>query len=101
MLASMIAATGSVYVETTRNPGDESGLSDANTPRMMAIEAPAPTTAASSEAIITSFRRILAHPLKWAETDGGKRGPRISHGSRSSQRQRVEGEGGISNQIKW
>src|SRR5216684_608843 len=99
MLASMIAATGSVYVETTRNPGDESGLSDANTPRMMAIEAPAPTTAASSEAINTSFRRILSSSSEMG-CDGGERGPRISHGSRSSQRQRVEGAGGISNQIK-
>src|SRR5437660_9553104 len=101
MLASMTDATGSVYVERTKNPGDESGLSDANTPRMMAIEAPAPTMAASSEAINTSFKRILAHPLKWAVTGGGERGPRISHGSRSSQPQRAEGEGRTINQIKW
>src|SRR5438128_12681164 len=100
MLAYDTAATGKTKVEIAKGPGEESGLSDANTPRMMAIEAPAPTTAASSEAINTSFRRILSSSSEMG-CDGGERGPRISHGSRSSQPQRAEDEGRTINQIKW
>jgi hypothetical protein len=65
---------------------------------MMAIEALEPIAAASSEAIITSFRRTLAHPLKM--TDGGKRAKdttRLKKLSAAEGRRQCR----TSNQIKW
>ncbi len=101
MLAYDTAATGKTKVEIAKGPGEESGLSDANTPRMMAIEAPAPTTPASSEAINTSFRRILSSSSEMGcDRRRRARAKDITRFKKLSAA-RVEGEGGTSNLIKW
>jgi len=53
-----MAPAGSMKVESTSNPGEVRGFSDANAPRIIAIEAPAPAMAAINDAISTSLSRI-------------------------------------------
>jgi hypothetical protein len=62
MEAKTIAAIGSSSVEIANSPGLDNDFT-ARTPKTSAILAPAPTTAASKEAIITSFSRIPRRSL--------------------------------------
>ncbi len=59
----MIARTGSSKLESTSNPGFEIGFQDEETARMMPMEAPEPTAAASRDETNTSFRRIWSYPM--------------------------------------
>ena len=58
MVASSVAPAGSRNVASTKSPGVVIGWSDENTERIIAMEEPAPTVAATTEEINTSFRRI-------------------------------------------
>ena len=61
--ATTTVTTGRMSVEATNRSGADSPLSEENFPRMIAIEAPEPTTAETNEAISTSFRRIPSDPF--------------------------------------
>jgi hypothetical protein len=58
MDAMVIAAAGSRNVAPTSKPGFATGLSEEKTTCKMAMQEPAPASAASDEAPITNFRRI-------------------------------------------
>ena len=55
---SNIVSIGSRQVESTSKPGVVTGRREEKTDKMIAMAEPAPTIAATSEEIRTSFRRI-------------------------------------------
>jgi hypothetical protein len=59
-----MVATGNSNVEKTNKPGLDNAFAE-NTPNTSAMQEPAPTMAASTDAANTSFKRIRDGSLIW------------------------------------
>src|SRR5687768_5794738 len=86
MPANTIVATGNSSVEKTSRLGLDNASAE-KTPNTSAMQEPAPTSAASTDAANTSFKRIREGSLNWfgakcpsLELVGEKTPPRITQG---------------------